>query len=141
MERRFTTVRWPSGLRRQTKDQGSYCPAYLVLRGVGSNPTLIKIFFSLSLKEKEYPEIWFVRTTSTNVWYRHGYPSKTRKNFHFLAWCQDRLVVAGLVKNMYIWNFVALRRPSRQIDELFPAHYIPNYAFPERRARAEKVIK
>lgn len=35
-----TMVRWPSGLRRQTKAYISY----LVRKGVGSNPTLIMIF-------------------------------------------------------------------------------------------------
>ena len=39
-------VRWPSGLRRQTKD--------LVRKGVGSNPTLITTFFIVSPRS-EYP--------------------------------------------------------------------------------------
>ena len=34
-------VRWPSGLRRQTKDQLDIQAPYLVRKGVGSNPTLI----------------------------------------------------------------------------------------------------
>ena len=54
----IATVRWPSGLRRQTKDQGSYCPVYLVLRGVGSNPTLIRFFASFYLvsRKKTFPK-------------------------------------------------------------------------------------
>ena len=40
-------ARWPSGLRRQTKD--------LVRKGVGSNPTLVKAFASA----------WFVQCTRT----------------------------------------------------------------------------
>ena len=39
----FSTARWPSGLRRQTKD--------LVRKGVGSNPTLVIYFCSLSSVE------------------------------------------------------------------------------------------
>ena len=35
------TVRWPSGLRRQTK--AYVIQAYLVRKGVGSNPTLINL--------------------------------------------------------------------------------------------------
>ena len=34
-------VRWPSGPRRQTKDQGGCHSTHLVRKGVGSNPTLI----------------------------------------------------------------------------------------------------
>ena len=54
----IATVRWPSGLRRQTKDQGSCCPVYLVLRGVGSNPTLIRFFASFYLvsRKKNFPK-------------------------------------------------------------------------------------
>ena len=40
-------ARWPSGLRRQTKDPGHLMTTtvYLVRKGVGSNPTLVTFFF------------------------------------------------------------------------------------------------
>ena len=41
-------ARWPSGLRRQTKDQDASVSFTfrwnLVFRGVGSNPTLVRVF-------------------------------------------------------------------------------------------------
>ncbi|KAI0737226.1 hypothetical protein C8Q80DRAFT_1214298, partial [Daedaleopsis nitida] len=44
-------VRWPSGLRRQTKVY-HHCLLNLVRKGVGSNPTLINVFLSLQTPEK-----------------------------------------------------------------------------------------
>lgn len=43
-------VRWPSGLRRQTKDPPVFLACNLVRKGVGSNPTLIRSFFALSAR-------------------------------------------------------------------------------------------
>jgi hypothetical protein len=47
-------VRWPSGLRRQTKEEWDSNPLFhLVLRGVGSNPTLISFCFCYFVAQEE----------------------------------------------------------------------------------------
>jgi hypothetical protein len=53
----FHQVRWPSGLRRQTKD--------LVRKGVGSNPTLITFFaFSVHSEARR----WLVANNFLALW-------------------------------------------------------------------------
>ena len=53
VNKRWTKVsmaRWPSGLRRQTKETSTFdVHRYLVRKGVGSNPTLVTLFASLAM--------------------------------------------------------------------------------------------